>query len=112
VVVMAAQCSLWALVKSFFFFFQAEDGIRDFHVTGVQTCALPILPGDQPGDCAICLLSLTPIVVALSRVRCSHIPAAAKAANAMFTQKCCPQLRLLNSLPQAQGTYPNGPVAA
>src|SRR5690606_40323131 len=28
---------------SVFFFFQAEDGIRDFHVTGVQTCALPIL---------------------------------------------------------------------
>src|SRR5690606_40828353 len=27
------------------FFFQAEDGIRDFHVTGVQTCALPILKG-------------------------------------------------------------------
>src|SRR6266511_3769607 len=27
----------------FFYFFQAEDGIRDFHVTGVQTCALPIL---------------------------------------------------------------------
>src|SRR5690606_18738540 len=26
----------------FFFFFQAEDGIRVFHVTGVQTCALPI----------------------------------------------------------------------
>src|SRR5690606_40323550 len=27
------------------FFFQAEDGIRDFHVTGVQTCALPISAG-------------------------------------------------------------------
>src|SRR5689334_24372677 len=27
----------------FFFFFQAEDGIRDGTVTGVQTCALPIL---------------------------------------------------------------------
>src|SRR5690606_40585648 len=27
------------------FFFQAEDGIRDFHVTGVQTCALPICHG-------------------------------------------------------------------
>src|SRR3989454_2182961 len=27
---------------SFFFFFQAEDGIRDYKVTGVQTCALPI----------------------------------------------------------------------
>src|SRR2546427_141437 len=26
------------------FFFQAEDGIRDLTVTGVQTCALPILP--------------------------------------------------------------------
>src|SRR5690625_6828130 len=26
------------------FFFQAEDGIRDGHVTGVQTCALPIYP--------------------------------------------------------------------
>src|SRR5256885_5021848 len=28
---------------SYFFFFQAEDGIRDYKVTGVQTCALPIL---------------------------------------------------------------------
>src|SRR5256885_8405625 len=26
------------------FFFQAEDGIRDYKVTGVQTCALPICP--------------------------------------------------------------------
>src|SRR5690606_40282767 len=31
------------------FFFQAEDGIRDFHVTGVQTCALPIYPLPQGG---------------------------------------------------------------
>src|SRR5439155_22082087 len=30
-------------VVPFLFFFQAEDGIRDGHVTGVQTCALPIL---------------------------------------------------------------------
>src|SRR5205807_8437140 len=29
-------------VRIFFFFFQAEDGIRDYKVTGVQTCALPI----------------------------------------------------------------------
>src|SRR2546427_6586414 len=29
-------------VPQFFFFFQAEDGIRDLTVTGVQTCALPI----------------------------------------------------------------------
>src|SRR2546422_3201468 len=30
-----------------FFFFQAEDGIRDVAVTGVQTCALPISPGGE-----------------------------------------------------------------
>src|SRR6266704_2965335 len=30
------------MVMCFFFFFQAEDGIRDRNVTGVQTCALPI----------------------------------------------------------------------
>src|SRR5215475_15724235 len=30
------------LDEGYSFFFQAEDGIRDFHVTGVQTCALPI----------------------------------------------------------------------
>src|SRR6266853_5722672 len=31
---------------AFFFFFQAEDGIRDLTVTGVQTCALPIFGTD------------------------------------------------------------------
>src|SRR5216684_7292969 len=30
------------MVHVYFFFFQAEDGIRDVAVTGVQTCALPI----------------------------------------------------------------------
>src|SRR5258706_3853801 len=37
------------------FFFQAEDGIRDWSVTGVQTCALPISAareGRSRGDCA------------------------------------------------------------
>ena len=33
----------------FVFFFQAEDGIRDIGVTGVQTCALPI--SDVPTGC-------------------------------------------------------------
>src|SRR2546428_5155096 len=33
----------------FFFFFQAEDGIRDLIVTGVQTCALPICCGERGG---------------------------------------------------------------
>ena len=33
---------LLILMVFFIFFFQAEDGIRDYKVTGVQTCALPI----------------------------------------------------------------------
>src|SRR5947209_10509085 len=33
-----------SLLLFLFFFFQAEDGIRDIGVTGVQTCALPIFP--------------------------------------------------------------------
>src|SRR5256885_16312607 len=32
----------WVGEMLLFFFFQAEDGIRDYKVTGVQTCALPI----------------------------------------------------------------------
>src|SRR5258707_11732011 len=38
------ESDLLEVLKSvvFFFFFQAEDGIRDIGVTGVQTCALPI----------------------------------------------------------------------
>src|SRR5207253_6025831 len=45
------------------FFFQAEDGIRDGHVTGVQTCALPIYEAftpvkkfnpDEPLRCSFC----------------------------------------------------------
>src|SRR3712207_8731111 len=43
--VFAYKCKLVELSVFFcFFFFQAEDGIRDIGVTGVQTCALPISP--------------------------------------------------------------------
>src|SRR5699024_11796062 len=36
-------CLICVFTYLLFFFFQAEDGIRDRNVTGVQTCALPIL---------------------------------------------------------------------
>src|SRR5207249_6443604 len=36
-----------------FFFFQAEDGIRDRNVTGVQTCALPISSARSPASCCV-----------------------------------------------------------
>src|SRR3712207_7216525 len=39
---MREQDMLSCLYMWYFFFFQAEDGIRDIGVTGVQTCALPI----------------------------------------------------------------------
>src|SRR5256885_4921915 len=47
------MCVPWSIAylhTIYFFFFQAEDGIRDYKVTGVQTCALPIYGtfGDKP----------------------------------------------------------------
>src|SRR2546422_8115990 len=47
-----------------FFFFQAEDGIRDVAVTGVQTCALPIWAGSDVGIRAVAITA----VFALSAV--------------------------------------------
>src|SRR5207302_6817629 len=41
-VLYASASYMFESLSVIFFFFQAEDGIRDFHVTGVQTCALPI----------------------------------------------------------------------
>src|SRR5690625_7998711 len=42
------------MIMFYFFFFKAEDGIRAGHVTGVQTCALPILESSKiSGDNAI-----------------------------------------------------------
>src|SRR2546430_17530428 len=43
--------STYFLYIVFFFFFQAEDGIRDLTVTGVQTCALPISCCSAPSRC-------------------------------------------------------------
>src|SRR5438046_3696483 len=40
----------------FFFFFQAEDGIRDWSVTGVQTCALPIWVALYQGERSVAAL--------------------------------------------------------
>src|SRR5699024_6746996 len=56
VAMFSFRCILWFLftfVRLFyFFFFQAEDGIRDRNVTGVQTCALPIFFGSG-GGCGV-----------------------------------------------------------
>src|SRR6266446_8057450 len=64
-------------VLFFFFFFQAEDGIRDYKVTGVQTCALPILaaiflhsetpPHTRASVCRICAAPLSRISLKCQR---------------------------------------------
>src|SRR5215475_3084379 len=60
IAVLDALEGFWVCGKCFFFF-QAEDGIRVFHVTGVQTCALPISAPHAPASgrpdprgCATC----------------------------------------------------------
>src|SRR5260221_10703016 len=58
------------IIGQFFFFFQAEDGIRDHCVTGVQTCALPIFGNiiwNPPGSgVRLSILKWTSNVVATS----------------------------------------------
>src|SRR5256885_5352761 len=69
--------------SSTFFFFQAEDGIRDYKVTGVQTCALPIFGFYDgligPGTGTFLVLALT----ALLRLDLVTASATAKIVN------CC-----------------------
>src|SRR5439155_15135362 len=60
------------------FFFQAEDGIRDGHVTGVQTCALPILPTSE---------TAAPPVMLLPEVRTATT--ASRAAAPLRTASAC-----------------------
>src|SRR2546430_1610677 len=47
-VVIICSCTHLLWICLFFFFFQAEDGIRFLTVTGVQTCALPIGVAEAP----------------------------------------------------------------
>src|SRR5690606_40404439 len=45
--------------------FQAEDGIRDFHVTGVQTCALPIYLPHEDQVAGVVMLDIATALLAL-----------------------------------------------
>src|SRR5699024_11865494 len=58
---------------SLVFFFQAEDGIRDRNVTGVQTCALPI---STAADTPAMAMSSQSACMSLSRCSCSRAVAA------------------------------------
>src|SRR3712207_7591546 len=50
---MTALCATDCMRATAWFFFQAEDGIRDIGVTGVQTCALPILRVHNTGQSSV-----------------------------------------------------------
>src|SRR5256886_9068101 len=57
------------IVRMFSFFFQAEDGIRDLTVTGVQTCALPIFAFVRIGlsGCDVGVSYLLPRLIGASK---------------------------------------------
>ncbi len=70
----------------FVFFFQAEDGIRDTSVTGVQTCALPIY---TVNDLIVVLISLTvlPLQMALVTVISLYIGTKVKIGRASCRER-------------------------
>src|SRR5699024_11680256 len=71
------------------FFFQAEDGIRDRNVTGVQTCALPISPFSEHGaSCGALTVPLSPPAPPPGWA----VPAAAAASLSRKAQGGCPPL--------------------
>src|SRR2546430_12137224 len=69
---MCCQVLCWLVAgQCLFFFFQAEDGIRDLTVTGVQTCALPISPLRPECRSAIAVIVIVYAVAALFNL---HVP--------------------------------------
>src|SRR5256885_6122674 len=74
--------SSYDLIRRSYFFFQAEDGIRDYKVTGVQTCALPIcledVLGEHVGDEVLEVQRRGLEVQALGRRRQGHAQAMAR----------------------------------
>src|SRR5947207_12426833 len=81
-VVLGRLADTSAVLKMRFFFFQAEDGIRDHCVTGVQTCALPI---SWPGRSVAAIRSGTaaraPGPIASSVGTAFDVPARSKATS-------------------------------
>src|SRR5689334_24834613 len=84
-----------------FFFFQAEDGIRDGTVTGVQTCALPIL-----GRAASCTRTQSSFAMRSSRnlsefdtlsPRCAPPQNTASILSGSLLQSCSPQCRSMGA---------------
>src|SRR2546426_4421056 len=95
-------------VQTFVFFFQAEDGIRDYKVTGVQTCALPISKF-VPSCAAAVLVEPSPTQVRATRgsrliLNVSAIPVATGTISPTCEMGCstpCTQAPTWRSRPRA-----------
>src|SRR6266404_2588509 len=74
------------MIDDFVFFFQAEDGIRDKLVTGVQTCALPISPAapvhPDPSPAPACPANCRPLCGRAMPCKPKHIHRALRTDNA------------------------------
>src|SRR2546430_12511209 len=77
-----------ARAQSLYFFFQAEDGIRDLTVTGVQTCALPICRAAPARRCANGAGRRSPAYPRAAR--CTAGPRARAAARGAWHKACPP----------------------
>src|SRR5262249_56332885 len=73
------------------FFFQAEDGIRYWSVTGVQTCALPIFEATAPGP-AVAVNVIAGSSPALATTRCS--PIGAPSVHVVVAMPCASEVTL------------------
>src|SRR5690606_39730379 len=78
-----------------YFFFQAEDGIRDFHVTGVQTCALPISRDYRAHRCHVYSITRR----GRPRRKPSVLPHVLLSISRVHASTCSPSLRLLQTRP-------------
>src|SRR5439155_12050800 len=71
-----------------FFFFQAEDGIRDGHVTGVQTCALPIFGAGSAEIVGAVVDTTAPTISALPAPTTIQCPATPSFTTPTATDAC------------------------
>src|SRR5207245_5603307 len=75
------------MLSFFVFFFQAEDGIRDATVTGVQTCALPIYPTRLDPGHGSSRMFATPAAAASEAGPCTSTPSPARPSGRASTAR-------------------------
>src|SRR5256885_9822987 len=100
------------LATGWCFFFQAEDGIRDYKVTGVQTCALPILAsGARPARSMAALTAVVASWVLGTSLRLPpKVPMAVRAVPTTKTSRGV-MVKLLEAMNTGDGVHCAGQAA-